>query len=254
VHLTRPGAVRRTDHGMRVHDAALLAAEVAVVDGIAVTATARTGVDLARGRSLPQALLVLDGAARRIAEQELGVPLRLLRDPGRREVVRQHVVALLDAALRPRAGWPGTLVVRRAIPLVDPASESPLESSSRGAMIEAGIPAPNLAYAVQGASGTWYVADFAWPEHGVLGEADGTAKYGATEEAVRRALRAERRRQRDLEDAGWVVVRWDSTESQTTYLTRLRRALSLNSRPELIGNGAARDRFGTRDVRGAGLG
>ena len=93
-------------------------------------------------------------------------------------------------------------------------------------MVEARIPAPCVAFWVRGASGTWYVADFAWPERMLLGEADGTGKYGRGDREVTDSLRQERRRQRDIEDAGWTFVRWDSTERPATVVARLRHALS----------------------------
>jgi hypothetical protein len=67
----------------------------------------------------------------------------------------------------------------------------------------------------------------AWPERRVLGEADGTGKYGRDEATIRTRLRAERERQRDLEDAGWTVVRWDSRETAKRVTARLARALLL---------------------------
>ena len=78
---------------------------------------------------------------------------------------------------------------------------------------------------MQGSSGARYVADFAWPERRVLGEADGSGKYGDHAEGVTAALRRERRRQRDLEDAGWTFVRWDSTEGRREVCARLGRVL-----------------------------
>ena len=89
----------------------------------------------------------------------------------------------------------------------------------------AGLPSPVTCLEVRGRSGRQYFADFAWPGRRVIGEADGTGKYGLTDREVTEALRAERRRQRDLEDAGWTVVRWDSTERWRTILDRLDRVL-----------------------------
>jgi hypothetical protein len=117
------------------------------------------------------------------------------------------------------------VVVREALALVDLASESPLESRSRGWMVLEGLPRPELAYDVRGRSGRRYFADFAWPRLRILGEADGSGKYGADADDVTAALRRERRRQRDLEDAGWTVVRWDSTEDRREVCARLRRVL-----------------------------
>ena len=45
------------------------------------------------------------------------------------------------------------------------------------------------------------------------------------EVTIRTRLRAERERQRDLEDAGWTVVRWDSREAAPRVTARLARAL-----------------------------
>ena len=59
----------------------------------------------------------------------------------------------------------------------------------------------------------------------MLGEADGTAKYGGTGREVTDSLCGERLRQRDLEDAGWTVVRWDSTERRRDVVARLARVL-----------------------------
>lgn len=47
-------------------------------------------------------------------------------------------------------------------------------------------------------------ADFYWPGPGVVGEADGRAKYDS-----RAVLLDEKRRQESLEALGLVVVRWD---------------------------------------------
>lgn len=50
--------------------------------------------------------------------------------------------------------------------------------------------------------------DLYWREWRLIGEADGFAKYGTGQEQIRGSWNAERRRQRQLEDAGYVVIRW----------------------------------------------
>jgi len=225
VHLTRPGEPGRLDHGMRIHRSRLPPSLVTLRQGLPVTTVARTAVDIARGHRLPEALVALDGAARVIAIEEFGLTRRSLRDPARRAEVADQVVEQLRTAYESVRRWPGSVVVRESLELVDLASESPFESRSRGWMRVAGLPHPVTCLEVRGRSGRQYFADFAWPERRVLGEADGTGKYGLTHSEVTEALRAERRRQRDLEDAGWTVVRWDSTERWRTILDRLDRAL-----------------------------
>ncbi len=225
VHLTVPGCPDRTDHGMRIHGSRLPREYVEDLDGVPVTTLARTAIDLARGRELPEAMVVVDSAARAIISTSTGVDLRALRDGDQRHELTEMARDALQTAFEVEWTWPGTVVARGAIELMNPASESPFESRSRGWMVQAALPAPQLAYSVQGASGTWYVADFAWPGQRLLGEADGIGKYGTDPVGAARALRAERRRQRDLEDAGWRFVRWDSAEHPRQVTTRIARAL-----------------------------
>jgi hypothetical protein len=224
-HLTAPGQPDALVDGVRVHGSRLPPELVTVVGRIAVTTIARTAVDLARGRTFPEALVALDGGARLICTRTFAVTERALRGQRQRALWAPVAGDLLAVAYDSVRTWPGTVVVREALEHVDPGSESPFESRSRGWILDAGLPSPAVAYRVAGASGAVYFADLAWPELRVLGEADGIGKYGEESAEVRRRLRAERRRQRDLEDAGWTVVRWDSTESPTTVTARIQRAL-----------------------------
>ena len=82
-----------------------------------------------------------------------------------------------------------------------------------------------------GASGRFYFGDFVWRGRRLIGEADGLGEYGGAEREIRAALAAERHRQRDLEDAGWKVHRWDTREAPKTWLARLHRALGGPSHP-----------------------
>ena len=224
-HVTVRGAADRVEHGVRVHGSRLPEDFVEDRGGARITTIARTAMDCARGRSLPDTLIVLDSAARLLAQRTLDVDASALRAPEVREAGREPVVAELWQAFESVRAWPGSIVVRTAIPLVDLASESPMESRSRGWFLEASLPAPLTGYSVTGASGAAYWADFAWPDRRVLGEVDGTGKYGSDESTVRSRLRQERRRQRDLEDAGWRVVRWESVERRRTVVARVGRAL-----------------------------
>jgi hypothetical protein len=114
--------------------------------------------------------------------------------------------------------------VALALPYVDPCSESPFESSSRGRILRSKLPAPELAMPVRGASGKRYYADFLWRQHRLIGEADGWSKY-PTGMGTRDALRAERERQRDLEAAGWRFVRWDPADPPRVMIARIAAAL-----------------------------
>jgi hypothetical protein len=226
-HITAPGLPDDLVHGVRVHGSRLPTELVTEVDGIPVTTIARTAVDLARGRTFPEALVALDGGARLICTRTFAVTERALRDQRQRDLRSPGARELLSAAYDSVRTWPGTVVVRQALEHVDPGSESPFESRSRGWILGVGLTSPAVGYRVVGASGAVYYADLAWPGLRVLGEADGIGKYGEDPAGVRRRLRAERRRQRDLEDAGWTVVRWDSSESPATVIARIRRALQV---------------------------
>lgn len=227
IHLTRAGAIERTHRGVRLHGSRLAEEFVEDLDGLPVTTVARTAVDLARGLTLPDAMIVIDSAARLLIQQASGEDLRVLRSTSRREQLLPLALAPLSHAFASVWTWPGTVVVRGALELIDPASESPYESRSRGWMYEARLPMPRTAYEVQGASGAWYVSEFAWEKERVLGEVDGIEKYGRTGDEVTQTVRAERVRQADLEDAGWTFARWTTSERREVVLRRIARHLRL---------------------------
>lgn len=225
IHLTASGGVDRRTPGVRVHGSRLLPSAITLIDGLPVTTPARTALDLARGGSLEDAVMVTDSAARCII-RGMGYDLLALRDPEQRQELASLAQDELRDAFRDVWTWPGTVVARAAIDLLDPASESPAESRSRAWIITAKLPVPAIAFAVRGASGRLYFSDFAWPKKRLLGEVDGFGKYGETAEQVRARLRAERRRHDDLVDAGWRVVRWSSADREREVVQRLRRVLA----------------------------
>jgi hypothetical protein len=225
VHATIPGQPDRRAVGLRVHASRLPEDFVTVDDGVRVTTIARTAIDLARGRSLPDALVAVDGAWRRLVHDQR---------PRAKEELRQRTVPVgvlagvreeLEEAFAVTWSWPGTRVVRAALDLADPVSESPFESWSRGWIIRAGLPTFEVNGAVVGASGRMYFGDFVWRASRLIGEADGVGKYGETALEIRAAMRAERDRQADLEAAGWTFVRWMSGTSGRSIVTRLCREL-----------------------------
>lgn len=85
----------------------------------------------------------------------------------------------------------------------DGRAESAFESISRYRLVRLAVPRPELQVRLLG-----YRVDFLWRAQRVIGEADGLRKYGCTEAEVRANVRAERLRQRKLEDAGYTFVRW----------------------------------------------
>lgn len=170
---------------------------------IPVTSVAHTAIDLVRmgtrpctrlraqALPLPESLVPLDAATRRLGAE---TPQQA------RELI---------AAYRPRFRHaPGIRSVDSALEFIDPRSESPLESWARGYMLALGVPTPQLQHLLTGADGRTYRVDFCWPEARVIVEVDGLAKYGDTPIEVRANKRREIERQRALEAAGWIVIRW----------------------------------------------
>jgi len=154
VHLTHPrrSGGRRTA-ALHVHTASMDDDEFNAVGGLAVTAPARTVVDLARTLPFEQAVVVADSALR----------------------VRAVSSAGLSAALERSAHRRGNTRARRVVAFADGASESVGESRSRVAIARAGLPLPLLQWQVPGGAGR---VDFAWPELRTVGEFDGRIKYG----------------------------------------------------------------------------
>jgi len=222
-HVTQPGARVRTVGGVRVHRAQLPRGHVEMLDEVLVTSPARTALDVARMSTLPQALICVDAALRRLVATAAPEhpDLRLaVADPGRIASAR----AVLEDTLAAMRGWPGTSIASRALALGDPAAESPLESESRGVLIQQHLPPPECGVPVRGADGQLYWVDMLWRAQRVIGECDGAMKYSDPD-----ALYREKLRQEALEQAGWRVIRWRYAEilyRPERLLARLRWALS----------------------------
>lgn len=178
--LTSLGAGRQGT-GERAHSfpARLEPDEVRHWFGVPVTSVARTIVDLAR-HDHRDGLLAVDAALR----------------------VDLVGVDELRRALERARGWPGARRARKVIELADRRSESALESLTRLAIHDAGLPAPHVQVAIPGTS---YRVDMLWRRHRLILEADGRAKYHGDE------LWQEKRREQALRAHGYQVLRvtWD---------------------------------------------
>lgn len=184
-----PDAVARRRGDYEVLTAALPPGHRTGRWGVPLTSAARTVVDLARTSTFAEAVVVADSALRQ----------RLCTVDALREVVGDC------------ARWPGIERARRTVEFADGKSESVLESLSRVAMHEQGIAPPRT----QAVIGTARV-DFLWEDVRVVGEADGLSKYQS--DGVRSTLdvvRAEKRREERLADAGFEIVRWGGTTRAT---------------------------------------
>lgn len=211
---SRPSATMRYGNGggqtgANVHAAALAAEETEQWFGVFVTRPARTVVDVARGTGLRAGLVIADAALNEALTSELE----------------------LDRAVRRAARWPGIRRARRAVEMASPLAESPLESLTRLVIAEAGLPAPELQVWIDTGARSYRV-DGLWRDRGVVLEADGMLKYRTPADLVE-----EKRRQEDLERAGYRVVRvtWDDIWQHPEHtVTRIRTALRLGGHPVLV--------------------
>ena len=230
-HITRKGA-SRVDGWIRVHGCDTPVVQTTIVDGLPITTLPRTSIDLAARRSMRTGLVFMDAAMRaRVSQDRAGRSLRhAVRDPS----IRASLAIEWDAAVAPFSRHRWVTHVREAIRHADPASESVLESLSRAAMIEDGLPLPRCGVPTT-VDGVTYWLDFLWDEFRLIGEADGRGKYADVGDLV-----AEKRRQEALESMGFRVVRWGFPEvspSPAVMLARLRRALGYplqSRRPQLL--------------------
>ncbi len=148
---------------------------------IAITSVARSCLDFTREAGLNAGLVATDAA--------LHAQL----------CTRTDLEAIYATSCKGRAGLSSG---RRLLELADGRSESPLESISRLSMA-ALQPAPQPQVSLYSANGGFLArVDFYWSQLGVVGEADGRAKYTDNE------LWNEKLRQDRLTDQGLVLVRW----------------------------------------------
>jgi hypothetical protein len=190
VAVTRaPGGNRTGRPGVRVHVAALPGGHVTVRGGVRVTSVARTVVDLARTGSFQAGVVAADSALHggQVTKDEL------------------------RAVVADCARWPGIRRAGLVVEFADGRSESALESISRVAFRDHGIPAPELQMPVGGDNGVVGRADFLWRRYATIGEADGAMKYADTGRAI-----SQLRRDAALRAAGFQVVHFTWAEITRT--------------------------------------
>lgn len=163
VHITQaPGAGARSRHAVIRHSTSLSGDEVEEIDGLLVTTLARTVVDIAATAETRRAIVMADAVLFHDADH--GVHPRLRRDE-------------LLAAADSRGRFSGFRRARSVIDFAETQAATPIESVSRFTMHQLGCPRPQLQVAHYDRAGFIGNTDFAWPEFGVVGEADGRQKY-----------------------------------------------------------------------------
>jgi hypothetical protein len=190
--------------GTHVHRTGSAIEHVVSRRGVECTSPSRTVVDLAREQGVRGGVVAADAA------------------------LHSGCVSLdeLWATVRQCRRWPGVRAAREAVARADERSESPLESVSRLALCDHGLPAPDLQRSICDRRGSPIGrVDLYWDELGVVGEVDGMQKY---DDRDGRPLRSEKLRQERLEEAGLIVVRWGWADLKQFegVAGRLRRAFS----------------------------
>lgn len=200
---------RRSGRRVQTHAWPLEASEVSRVDGLLVTSLPRTAVDCARELDLRQALVIVDGFLRRGGTHDL----------------------LADALAGATTGR-GTARARRVLDLADSGSDSAGETLTRLVLRQHGLSGFTTQLEVV-VDGELFRLDFAWEAERLALEFDGEVKYSGRYGDPAEVIRAERRREKLLLNAGWRVIRtsWavvnrtpqDLAELVSTELQLLRR-------------------------------
>lgn len=206
--LLTDAAVKGTHrNGYVLRSAALPSHHRATKHGVPITSAARTVIDLARTRPFVEGVVVADSALRRglLSADQLG------------------------GVLENCSTWSGIARACRVVDFADPLAESVLESLSRVAIHEQNLPAPRTQVALGDAWGPRCRVDFLWEDVRVVGEADGLRKYEPDDgRSTRDILRAEKRREEWLADAGYEMVRWgwDDANDPPRLAERIRAAFA----------------------------
>jgi restriction endonuclease-like protein len=159
----------------------LLAGEVVVVNGVAVTSPARTAFDVGRRPGLVPAVVAVDSLARATG------------------LTVDAVGPLVDA----HRGARGLKQLRRVLPLVDAGAESPQETRTRLAIVSAGLPKPQTQVLVRNDWGAVVARiDMGWEEWHVGVEYDGAQHW--TDPRIRTN---DIDRAAELERRGWRIIR-----------------------------------------------
>lgn len=182
VNSEQRGATRRSYHRrpqIRARRQDLAGDDVQIVDGIAVTTPARTWIDLA-DRLLPADLVALGDSV-----------LRLGTAP-----------ELLDEVVREATHRRGVIRARGVVPMLDGRSRSRPESHMRFALLDDGLPAPEVNVTICSEHGEWlFEPDLSYDDVRLAME------YNGRFHAEVDRMRADITRTLDAEDrGGWRVV------------------------------------------------
>ena len=190
VHVTRTdGGAGRSERDIRHHEGLVLPQDVQLMDGFQVMRPARAALETA----------TLVGVERGLVTVSSGLHKGLF-DEG--ALAAQHQLM---------QSWPNSQHLQVVARLADGRIESAGEARSLFLFWSQGLPMPELQYEVFGGGRLVGAVDFAWPEHRLLVEFDGRAKYTrylrAGEDPGDAVFREKLREDHIRRLTGWTVIR-----------------------------------------------
>jgi hypothetical protein len=189
---------RRPTAGVQVWEECIEPDEISTVDGIRITAPARTALDIARRYPLDVAVCAIDALAQAVEVKPADIELLVDRYRGRR----------------------GMKAARGALELIDDGAQSPKETWLRLLLIRAGLPSPQTQIAVRD---EWGYAeaylDMGWEDLKIAVEYDGDQHRTDRFQYVKDIRRLEM-----LERRGWIVIRVVAEDHPADILRRVRAA------------------------------
>lgn len=190
---------RRPAAGVRVWQESIEPDEITVIEGMRVTAPARTALDLARRYPRRAAVAAIDALAQVVELKPADIDLIAQRYAGRR----------------------GIKAARAVITLIDGGAQSPKETWLRLLLTDAGFPRPQTQIAVRNEWG-WAEAylDMGWEDIKVAVEYDGGHHWSIRTQYIKDIHRLETLEQR----YGWIVVRIVAEDHPADIIRRVSEA------------------------------
>ncbi|WP_298862776.1 hypothetical protein [uncultured Microbacterium sp.] len=132
-------------------------------------------------------------------------------------------VAEIEERLRSWNRFKGSATIREALPRARAHVESPKETETRLAIVDADLPEPVVQFEVNDGDRLIARVDLAYPQWRIAIEYEGDG-HRTDKEQWRRDIQ----RQRELEDRGWIVIRLTQADlnAPATFLARIRRAIA----------------------------
>jgi predicted transcriptional regulator of viral defense system len=205
VQLTSETDASRLESDVHHHHAALLSADVEIVDGLKVTSIERTLADVARTSTFEQGVVTADSALRHLERSSTDL----------RPLVDRY------------CDWPGGRRLAEMFNFADGRADNLAESRTRVLLHTALLPPMTPQVCIYDERFVLVaIADLAALGRGTLIEFDGRAKYGMDGQDVRTQLISEKMRGDRLGDLGYELARamWEDL-SNGSAVRRVRAAL-----------------------------